>query len=491
VLIEPTLCPPRAVTRIELCGALCAEIGGRRVAGALPGRKGRLLFAYLVVGRERPLSRDELIDVVWPGDAPVDPDAAFATLLTRLRTAVGPGVLRGRRELVLDLGADAWVDWEFARDAVAAAEARLASGDAEAALELSAEALEIARRPLLPGLSTHWIEDRRRDLVELQAALLETMTRAALGLGGERLPAAERSARELIEREPYRESAYALLMETHAARGNIAEALRVYDELRRLLRDELGLTPSPPLTELAGRLLEQEAPAPAGTSPAPLPPALAARAARPFADREAELRSLLAGLPPRPAGAAHVLAVTGAAGAGKSRLAAEAAARAHRDGHEVLHGHAQRDGLTAYEPFVGALRPRLAHCDTVARELAALFGPELAELAQVVPELRSAVPGWAGAGTSDPDVRLRRICDAVAALCTAIARSRPLVLVLEDLQWTGRAALLVLRQLAHATQGADVTVLLTLRDDEPLRPELEALLDDLARDRVLDRIALS
>ena len=216
------------------------------------------------------MSRDELIDVVWPDEAPADPDGAFSTLLTRLRTALGPGVLCGRGELILDLGDDAWVDWEVARDSVAAAEARLAAGDSRAALEIGSAGLEIARRPLLPGVSTPWIEDRRRDLVEAHAALLETSARAALRLGGEHLPAAERSARELIEREPYRESAYALLMETHAARGNVAEALCVYDEVRRLLREELGLTPAPPLTALAGRLLEQPddraaaAPAPAG-----------------------------------------------------------------------------------------------------------------------------------------------------------------------------------------------------------------------------------
>src|SRR5215210_955967 len=101
--------PPATVpapARVELCGLLSAEIGGRRVDAALPGRKGRQLFACLVVGRRRPMSRDELIDVVWPTDAPADPDGAFSTLLTRLRTALGPDVLLGRGELILDLGDD-------------------------------------------------------------------------------------------------------------------------------------------------------------------------------------------------------------------------------------------------------------------------------------------------------------------------------------------------------------------------------------------------
>src|SRR5262245_48322220 len=68
----PDVTPRRS--RIELCGALSAEIGGRRVDALLPGHKGRLLFACLVIGRHRPISRDELIDVIWPTDAPADPD---------------------------------------------------------------------------------------------------------------------------------------------------------------------------------------------------------------------------------------------------------------------------------------------------------------------------------------------------------------------------------------------------------------------------------
>ena len=494
--------PKGPPARVELCGLLSAEIGGRRVEAALPGRKGRQLFACLVVGRQRPMGRDELIDVVWPDEAPADPDGAFSTLLTRLRTALGPGVLCGRGELILDLGDDAWVDWEVARESVAAAEEALAAGDSRAALELGSAGLEIARRPLLPGLSTPWIEDRRRDLVEARAALLETSARAALRLGGEHLPAAERSARELIEREPYRESAYALLMETHAARGNVAEALCVYDEVRRLLREELGLTPAPPLTALAGRLLEQpDAPEPgatpaqpappaAGTTPAPLPAAIAAMAARPLAGRGPELSRLVTAVLERPAGEPHVVAVTGEAGIGKSRLAAEVAARAHDQGHEVLRGRAERDGVIPYQPFVEALRHHLAHDDAVARELAPILRPELAELARLVPELRRAVPARPDEEPAEPEVRLQRGCDAVAALCAAIARSRPLLLVLEDLQWADRAALLLLRQVAHATQGARVSIVVTLRDDEPLGPELRAVLLDLLRERALDRIAL-
>jgi DNA-binding SARP family transcriptional activator len=56
-------------------------------------------------------------------------------------------------------------------------------------------------------------------------------------------------------RAPYRESGHRLLMETLAARGNTAEALLVYEELRRRLRDELGAAPSAQTQALHRQLL--------------------------------------------------------------------------------------------------------------------------------------------------------------------------------------------------------------------------------------------
>jgi SARP family transcriptional regulator, regulator of embCAB operon len=52
-------------TRIQLCGRLAVELEGRRVEEALPGAKGRLLFAYLVLNRDRRVSRDELLTAVY------------------------------------------------------------------------------------------------------------------------------------------------------------------------------------------------------------------------------------------------------------------------------------------------------------------------------------------------------------------------------------------------------------------------------------------
>src|SRR5262249_45611996 len=90
---------------------------------------------------------------------------------------------------------------------------------------------------------------------ELHVRAVEAYARAGLGIGGTELAAAVRAGRTLVRSEPYRESGYRLLMEALEREGNRAEAVRVYDQLRRRLRDELGLAPSAETQDLHRRLL--------------------------------------------------------------------------------------------------------------------------------------------------------------------------------------------------------------------------------------------
>jgi pentatricopeptide repeat protein len=488
-----------AQTRISLCGPLVAEIAGRRVDPALPGRKGRLLFAHLTVERNRAVARDGLIDAIWSESPPADPDAAFSTLLTRIRTAVGREVIQGRGELSLVLGADAWVDWEVARASATAAEGHLAAGEEHDALDAATSGLEIVRQPFLPEMTTRWVEDRRRELVELHAALLEAAARAALRIGGEYLAAAERNARELIGREPYRESAYALLMETHCARGNVAEALRVYDELRRLLRDELGLTPAQVVTSLATRLLEEPqslvAPRPVAGAPEAaaafrVPAGLQAAARGPLAGRRSELRRLLGVCSSVADGRGRIVVLAGEAGIGKTRLAAELAVHAQRQGFDVLHGRAEREGVTPYQPFVEAIRHALRERPAAGCGIDPTLHPELAELARLVPELRPTVAPSDDPAHTDPELRRHRMFTAVGAVLSALVAERPLVLVLEDLQWADAATLLLLRHAVRGSLAERLLIVATLRSDEPPRADLRAVLLDLSADGRLERVAL-
>jgi DNA-binding SARP family transcriptional activator len=257
---RPAYAAPGGRTRIELCGRLRVEIRGESLEASLPGRQGRMVLAYLVANRARPVSRDELMGALWPGTAPAAPGPALSTVLTRLRQTLGKGIVEGRHELWLRLPSNASIDLEVIQARAERADMALACDDPHAALEACREALALSEGRLLPEFAAPWVEERRREIDECRLAMLEVCARAGLLLGGHGLAAAERAARALVTQHPYRESGYALLMEIHAAHGDVAEALRVYDALRALLREELAVLPSPALVKLSERLLGLEGP---------------------------------------------------------------------------------------------------------------------------------------------------------------------------------------------------------------------------------------
>src|SRR6202042_1499731 len=163
--------------------------------------------------------------------------------------------LAGRDELILTLPEPVWIDVEAAAAEISRAVDALERGDGRRAWALAQVPLNIASRGLLPGAQATWLEPPRRELEDVHLSALEVIGRAGLVMGGTQLQSAERAARGLIESEPYRESGYVLLMQALAARGNVAEAMRVFERLRTLLRDELGTAPSPDAIAAHERLL--------------------------------------------------------------------------------------------------------------------------------------------------------------------------------------------------------------------------------------------
>ena len=228
-------------TRIHLCGRLIVELSGRRLEDIPARTPGTAAVPYLTLHRDRPVRRDELAEALWSGKgAPPAYESLLAPPLSRLRKTLGPGVLEGRSELQLILPDDAWVDWEAApRELRRAREA----SDPKLAWEAAKAALEIADGGLLPGLEAPWIDAHRGELADLRVEALETLAHAGARLGGAAHPEAEQAARAAVIAQPFRESARAALMEVLRARGNVNEALRVYEDIRILLREELGSSP--------------------------------------------------------------------------------------------------------------------------------------------------------------------------------------------------------------------------------------------------------
>jgi pentatricopeptide repeat protein len=161
----------------------------------------------------------------------------------------------GRAQIELVLPAGAFVDVEAALEALHRAESHVARGEWAAAWGPSGLAYDIASRPMLRGHDRMWLEDWRRRLDEVRLSALECLAASSLGIGGPELAQAASCARQLVALAPFRETGHRILMEALGRSGNVAEALRAYDRLRIMLREQLGIAPGPAVQDVHRRLL--------------------------------------------------------------------------------------------------------------------------------------------------------------------------------------------------------------------------------------------
>ena len=116
--------------------------------------------------------------------------------------------------------------------------------------------LHIAARGVLTDLDAPWVDEVRTRVEELHLRALECYGEACLAIGGTEIDGARRCGRALVAASPYRESGYRLLMRAHGAEGNPAEALRLYEELRERLTQELGASPGPETRRVHDEILK-------------------------------------------------------------------------------------------------------------------------------------------------------------------------------------------------------------------------------------------
>jgi DNA-binding SARP family transcriptional activator len=236
--------------RIYLAGEVAVEHGEQLLREAdLAGRQGRLALVYLVAERERAVTQSELAELLWPDSLPPSWPVALSAVVSKLRQRLGTiGLDRDRiianafRCYQFRPPGDAWIDLEAAADALHQAEGALQADQPQAAYGPALIATTIARRPFLVGEDAPWVTTRRERLRELLVRSLDCRVEALMWNG--ELALAQDQARAAVDLEPFRESGYRRLMQVLVKRGDRAEAVRVYQDCRRRLADELGVAPS-------------------------------------------------------------------------------------------------------------------------------------------------------------------------------------------------------------------------------------------------------
>jgi DNA-binding CsgD family transcriptional regulator/transcriptional regulator with XRE-family HTH domain len=190
-----------------------------------------------------------------------------------------------------------------------------------------------------------------------------------------------------------------------------------------------------------------------------------ARASTPFVGRQGELTVLRAKLADAFTGHGSVVMLVGEAGIGKTRLAREFAENASSEGAVVLGGCCfEGDWQPPYGPWVEALGPYVR--SRPAQEVRQELGPGAASIAQLVPEIRTALPDVPLPTPLSPDEERFRLYDSIIRFLLAISGKQLLLLVLDDLHWADPDSLRLLRHLARSVARARVLILGAYRDPE-------------------------
>jgi DNA-binding SARP family transcriptional activator len=239
---------------------------GHFVDTDLPGNQGRIAFAALATER-RPLSHDQLADIVWDERLPTQWKNALAPVISKVRSLITTTGLNGPRMLTssggayeLLLPADVWVDLENALRRLDLAEGALRHNDHADAAHHATVASSVLRRPFLTGIDNRWADTVRIRLADALYRCSTTLATAWNHLGDHQL--AVTAAQTAIDLDPLRESAHRLLIEAEHARGDHSAALRAYARCTDVLATELNTSPSPETHRLARDIRGETNPTP-------------------------------------------------------------------------------------------------------------------------------------------------------------------------------------------------------------------------------------
>ncbi len=454
---------------VELLGPFGVRRDGEPIA--LGSRRTEALFAYLVhTGTVH--RREHLVELLW-GEG-TTAAGNLRVLLTNLRKTVGDFVEITRTTAAFrpPPSGRAAVDVQSFNARSSGALGRPAEALAEHDVRNLRDALRVCRGPFLEGLDLgdtarfdDWLRGERELLLAQRVRLLVHLIGAELA--GRQTPAALRHGHELRNLRPLDERSHQLIIQALLQAGDVDGATAQFDRLERMLDHEFGSTPS------AQTRLLFAAPTLTAADPAPVPRgphqlrrdgSLPARASQPwstFVGRTAELATITGHGSAAAAGQGRVVFVTGGVGSGKTSLTRQSVRR-------LLGAHPEMVALggtcsdAADSGGTGMLLVDLLGQLAGQSTGPWLEGPMPVTVSQ---RIQGAQAGWSAPAV---DGFAASSAGAVLTGLRSLAEVRPVVLVLDNLQWASPATVNLLSELAKDIRRRRLLVIASLRP-EPIR----------------------
>jgi DNA-binding SARP family transcriptional activator len=416
------------------------------------------LVAFLVAHAGSPQPRQRIAGMFWP-------DSTDAQALTNLRRELHHlrQILGDEPSLVVTSRDLNWRDTETCRVDLrtftterAAALAAAAAGDDPGVLVHAAAAVAQYKGDLLPGVYDDWLLDARSELERQCADLCDLLCARRAGTGD--LTGAVEAARRRIQLLPLEETGYRTLMLLQADLGDRAGAVSTYHHCASVLERELGVIPDPATRQAFHRLIADSDPAGANLPDVRPAAARSGFAAGQLVGRSRELSLLQDRWQTAATGRPGLVLVRGGAGVGKTRIAAEIAGMARLQGAVVASSQCfGTSGRLALAPVADWLRNEAVQSATVTLDPA-----WQAEVSRLVPAEGRDERGAGSRAMVDAWQR-HRFFEGLARALMAVGR--PMLLVLDNMQWCDQETLAFLTFFLGLASGSPVLVAGTLRND--------------------------
>jgi len=450
--------------RVSLLGEQAITRDGRSVR--VRSSRGVALVAFLVVHAGVPQARERIAGLFWP-------ESADGQALTNLRHELHylRQVLAEEPSLVVTSRDLCWRDTGTCRVDVrvfdverkAALDAASAD-DGEGVLVHAARAIGEYRGDFVPGGYEDWLLEARSELEGWYVEVCDLLCQVRAQRGD--VAGAADAARRRIRVRPLEEGGYRTLMQLQADLGDRAGAVSTFHHCASVLERELGIVPDRATRQVFRRVLASDDPA--GVTGAAIEPAVrrSGLAAARLVGRSGELGLLREAWEAAVAGRPGLAVVRGGAGVGKTRLVAETAEAARRRGAVVASSQCfGASSRVALAPVADWLRN-----PQVRSAAAALDEVWRAEVDRLVPAERRAERAGGpeaadGSGAMAGSWQRHRFFEGLARALLAVGR--PMMLVLDNMQWCDQETLDFVAFCLGLARGTQILVAGTVREDQP------------------------